>query len=87
MLFAGQQWALTLPLRFGKHTVLNVLVGTKKLIGTRETESKHDRFYARVLYSGQPVETIHGTLDWMKLSELVGIMSPYVPGNITDLCG
>ncbi|KAJ5081231.1 hypothetical protein N7456_013469 [Penicillium angulare] len=52
-----------------------------------ETDNKHDQLYARVLYSGQPVETIHGKLDWIKLNQLIDIMSPYVPEDITTLCG
>ncbi|KAH8649852.1 histidine phosphatase superfamily [Xylariales sp. PMI_506] len=42
--------------------------------------------YARVLYSGQPIETIYGTLDWIPLSELISILSPYVPADIVSLC-
>lgn len=42
--------------------------------------------YARVLYSGQPMETIHGLLDWLPLSRLVGILKPYVPADIVQLC-
>ncbi|KAJ6014235.1 histidine acid phosphatase [Penicillium herquei] len=52
-----------------------------------EAEGQHDELYARVLYSGQPIETIYGTLDWIKLSQLVDIMSPYVPSDIVSLCG
>ncbi|KAJ5157726.1 uncharacterized protein N7482_008826 [Penicillium canariense] len=52
-----------------------------------KTEGKSSAFYARVLYSGQPVQTIHGTLDWIPLSDLIQIMSPYVPDDITSLCG
>lgn len=53
----------------------------------RKTDAKEDPFYARVLYSGQPIETIHGRLDWISLSQLVSIMSPYVPEDIVSLCG
>ncbi|CAI7617463.1 unnamed protein product [Penicillium pancosmium] len=49
-------------------------------------EKEHSQF-ARVLYSGHPVQTMHGPLDWMPLSQLINIMSPYVPENITSLCG
>lgn len=52
----------------------------------RETDAEEDRFFARVLYSGHPVKTIHGTLDWVPLSTLISIMSPYVPEDITSLC-
>ncbi|KAJ5490067.1 Histidine phosphatase superfamily clade-2 [Penicillium expansum] len=44
-------------------------------------------FYARVLYSGHPIRSIHGLLDWVPLSKLIDIMSPYVSGDITTLCG
>jgi acid phosphatase len=49
-------------------------------------EKEHSQF-ARVLYSGHPVQTIHGPLNWLPLSQLINIMSPYVPENITSLCG
>lgn len=42
--------------------------------------------YARVLYSGQSISTIHGTLDWVPLSKLVGILEPYVPKDAVALC-
>ena len=61
----------------------------KMLIYSRRTDAKEnpDALYVRVLYSGQPVESIHGTLDWIKLSALINIMKPYVPEDITSLCG
>ncbi|KKK20704.1 hypothetical protein P175DRAFT_0521418 [Aspergillus ochraceoroseus IBT 24754] len=52
-----------------------------------ETEHKEHAFYARVLYSGEPVRTIHGTLDWVPLSDLINIMKPYIPDDIASLCG
>ncbi|KAI9926091.1 hypothetical protein MW887_004553 [Aspergillus wentii] len=45
-----------------------------------------DEFYARVLYSGRPLETIHGTLDWVPLSKLIAILRPFVPEDIVSLC-
>ncbi|KAJ5135777.1 Histidine phosphatase superfamily clade-2 [Penicillium bovifimosum] len=49
---------------------------------------QHDgSLFARVLYSGHPVRSIHGPLDWIPLSKLIDIMSPYVPGDIISLCG
>ncbi len=42
--------------------------------------------YARVLHSGHPMETNHGRLDWLPLSELVAILDPYVPDDIVALC-
>ncbi|KAF2165587.1 hypothetical protein M409DRAFT_36849 [Zasmidium cellare ATCC 36951] len=42
--------------------------------------------YARVLYSGQPMVTIYGTLDWILLPELIGILQPYAPKNIVQIC-
>ncbi|KAJ5429645.1 Histidine phosphatase superfamily clade-2 [Penicillium cf. griseofulvum] len=50
-------------------------------------ENHGKSFYARVLYSGHPIRSIHGLLDWVPLSKLIDIMSPYVPGDITSLCG
>jgi len=43
-------------------------------------------YYARVLYSGQPIETIHGTLDWIPLSQLYSILQPFVPADIIAMC-
>ncbi|KAF9579457.1 hypothetical protein BGW38_004272 [Lunasporangiospora selenospora] len=43
--------------------------------------------YARVLYSGHPIKTIHGTLDWIELSKLISILQVYVPKDIISLCG
>lgn len=54
---------------------------------SRETEGSKKDLYARVLYSGQPVQTIHGTLEWLPLSSLIDILAPYVPADITSLCG
>lgn len=42
--------------------------------------------YVRVLYSGQSMKTIHGTLDWILLSQLVDILNPFVPKDIVTLC-
>ncbi|OQD89556.1 hypothetical protein PENANT_c002G01407 [Penicillium antarcticum] len=50
-----------------------------------ETDEKS--LYARVLYSGQPVRSIHGVLDWVPLSGLISILEPYVPHDIVSLCG
>lgn len=57
------------------------------LTNPRETEGKTQSHNARVLYSGQPVKTIHGELDWVDLSTLIDIISPYVPSDIESLCG
>uniref|UniRef100_A0A093VIE2 Counting factor 60 n=1 Tax=Talaromyces marneffei PM1 TaxID=1077442 RepID=A0A093VIE2_TALMA len=51
-----------------------------------DTNDKSNRYYARVLYSGWALKTIHGTLDWVPLADLIGIMSPYVPRDIVSLC-
>ncbi|KAJ5222945.1 uncharacterized protein N7469_009185 [Penicillium citrinum] len=52
-----------------------------------EVWEKGKSHYARVLYSGHPVQTIHGSLDWIPLSQLIDILSPFVPEDITSLCG
>jgi 2-phosphoxylose phosphatase len=52
----------------------------------RKTSDSSNPFYARVLYSGQPVETIHGVLDWIPLSKLISILKPFVPADIVALC-
>ncbi|KAJ5561941.1 hypothetical protein N7461_000702 [Penicillium sp. DV-2018c] len=52
-----------------------------------EVEQHDASLYARVLYSGHPLRSIHGPLDWIPLSRLIDIMSPYVPQDIVALCG
>ncbi|RDW61661.1 histidine acid phosphatase [Coleophoma crateriformis] len=51
-----------------------------------ETNDATNKFYARVLLSGQPVETIHGVLDWLPLTSLISILKPFVPSDIVALC-
>ncbi|KAL4804588.1 histidine phosphatase superfamily [Aspergillus unguis] len=50
-----------------------------------ETENKE--FYARVLYSGRTIETVHGVLEWIPISKLIDILSPFIPEDIFSLCG
>lgn len=50
----------------------------------KEEGSGH--LYARVLYSGQPMKTIRGLLDWLPLDALIDILTPYVPDDIIALC-
>jgi acid phosphatase len=59
----------------------------------RETKNQQNKngaptamYYARVLYSGQPLETIYGTLDWIELTEFISILRVYVPTDIVSLC-
>ena len=87
MPFDGPLWDPTLPLRFGKFNSSILLYFYLALNLSRKTDAKQNPYYARVLYSGQPVQTVHGELDWINLSSLIDIMSPYVPENITALCG
>lgn len=42
--------------------------------------------HARVLYSGQPMKTIHGRLDWLPLQKLIDILTPFVSKDIVALC-
>lgn len=53
---------------------------------SRKPHDEQESLYARVLYIGQPLETMQGELDWIGLLSVVDIMSPYVPENITALC-
>ncbi|KAL2833593.1 histidine phosphatase superfamily, partial [Aspergillus pseudoustus] len=50
-------------------------------------ETSHKEFYARVLYSGRAIKTIHGTLEWIPLRKLIDILSLYIPEDIFALCG
>ncbi|CAK7230513.1 hypothetical protein SCUCBS95973_007599 [Sporothrix curviconia] len=43
-------------------------------------------YYARVLYCGHVMRTIHGDLDWMPVNTLVNILEPYVPTDIVAQC-
>jgi acid phosphatase len=45
-----------------------------------------DEFYARVLYSGRTIETVHGVLEWIPIQRLIEILSPFVPEDIVALC-
>jgi 2-phosphoxylose phosphatase len=51
---------------------------------SRETTNRE--LYARVLYSGHVLETIHGALDWIPIAELITILRPFVPDDIVALC-
>ncbi|KAH6603258.1 histidine phosphatase superfamily [Trichoderma cornu-damae] len=42
--------------------------------------------YARVLYSGHTLRTIHGDMDWVPLSRLIDILRVYVPKDVVALC-
>ena len=52
----------------------------------RQTDDRETPLWSRVLYCGQPVETIHGVLDWLPLATLVGILEPFVPTDIIAMC-
>ncbi|KAI9646352.1 hypothetical protein NHQ30_005796 [Ciborinia camelliae] len=45
-----------------------------------------DRYFARVLYGGQPMESIHGDMDWVPLKSLLAILRQFVPADIVALC-
>ncbi|KAL4902059.1 hypothetical protein BDW74DRAFT_187040 [Aspergillus multicolor] len=49
-------------------------------------ETSNKEFYARVLYSGRTIETVHGVLEWIPLSRLIEILSVFVPDDIVALC-
>jgi len=50
------------------------------------TEGTNSSLFARVLYCGKPIETVHGILDWLPLESLIAILKPYVPTDIVALC-
>jgi len=50
------------------------------------TEGTKSGLFARVLYCGKPIETVHGILDWLPLESLIAILKPYVPTDIVALC-
>ncbi|KAF7913297.1 hypothetical protein BELL_0974g00010 [Botrytis elliptica] len=45
-----------------------------------------DEHFARVLYSGQPMQSSQGDLDWVPLRTLLGILKQFVPTDIVSLC-
>ncbi|RMZ40927.1 histidine acid phosphatase [Aspergillus flavus] len=49
-------------------------------------ETSEEKLYARVLYSGSAIETIHGTLDWIPLPALINILKPFIPDDIISMC-
>ncbi|KAL4925227.1 histidine phosphatase family protein [Aspergillus undulatus] len=44
-------------------------------------------FFARVLYAGRTIETVHGVLEWIPLQQLIDILNVFVPEDIVALCG
>ncbi|RAL60120.1 hypothetical protein DID88_000745 [Monilinia fructigena] len=50
------------------------------------TAKTNDAYFARVLYSGQPMKSIYGDLDWIPLQSLLGILRRSVPADIVALC-
>ncbi|KAL6693695.1 histidine phosphatase superfamily [Trichoderma pleuroticola] len=50
------------------------------------TEKSKKAYYARVLYSGHTLQSIHGSLDWIPLDQLIDILQVYVPEDIIALC-
>ncbi|KAL4967056.1 histidine phosphatase family protein [Aspergillus stella-maris] len=50
-------------------------------------ETTTGEFFARVLYSGRAIETVHGVLEWVPLDRLIEILNVYVPEDIVALCG
>lgn len=62
-------------------------MGSNVAIEVWETTAKQKKeYYARVLYSGHMLRSIHGTLDWIPLSQLMDILKVYVPQDIIALC-
>ncbi|KAJ6014799.1 histidine acid phosphatase [Penicillium herquei] len=51
---------------------------------TRETSDSE--FYVRVLYSGHPLRTSEGTLDWVPLATLTRRLNRYVPPDMVAIC-
>ena len=49
-------------------------------------QTDSNEWYVRVLYSGVPLQTIYGALDWVPLQRIVDIMQPFVPTDIVALC-
>ncbi|KAF7942971.1 hypothetical protein EAE96_010920 [Botrytis aclada] len=45
-----------------------------------------DGHFARVLYSGQPMQSSHGVLDWVPLRTLLENLKQFVPTDIVSLC-
>ncbi|ESZ93517.1 putative histidine acid phosphatase [Sclerotinia borealis F-4128] len=50
------------------------------------TKAYCDTYFVRVLYSGKPMESIHGDMDWMPLESLLEILRQFVPKDIVALC-
>ncbi|RHZ49830.1 histidine phosphatase family protein [Aspergillus thermomutatus] len=49
-------------------------------------KTSSSEYFARVLYSGHTIETIHGRLDWIPLSTLLDILRPFIPEDIISMC-
>ncbi|UKZ69860.1 uncharacterized protein TrAtP1_010865 [Trichoderma atroviride] len=50
------------------------------------TAQQKKAYYARVLYSGHTLRSIHGNMDWIPLNQLIDILQVYVPEDIVALC-
>jgi hypothetical protein len=68
----------------GIHNMKIINKSLRKAKNTNTTLSSS--FFARVLYSGQPLESIYGRMDWVPLSDLLDILKQYVPGDIIGQC-
>lgn len=61
-------------------------MGANVAVEVWRTDGDNEAFFARVLYSGRTVETIHGPMEWMPLRELLEILRGFVPGDIVSMC-
>ena len=51
-----------------------------------ETWKTGEEYYVRVLYSGSPIRSTLGNLEWIPLKQLIHKWSTYVPKDITAEC-
>ncbi|KAJ8065814.1 hypothetical protein OCU04_006477 [Sclerotinia nivalis] len=52
----------------------------------QNTTAKIDGHFARVLYSGQPMKSVYGDMDWMPLETVLNILRRFMPVDIVELC-
>lgn len=57
-----------------------------RLVAYRNRKTNEHQFFIRVLYSGHPLRTVHGDLEWVPLPDIVTQLMVHVPNDIVSMC-
>lgn len=77
---------ISFELWYGDHVPVFLRKRGPRLTAVMSRKTSDGSHYARVLYSGHPVKSVHGTLDWISLSTLIDILTPFIPNDIVSMC-